>query len=130
MTYVNKFKGKIPPNVWDEDRLEFWNNPKIQSVEIQHLAMGQSREEILDYYFLDDEILQEHDYDAWFFEVNFRRGRMLAKQNATASLFDSMKGNSAASLAYLTRFGKEEWQSDSGTSASHAAEIKVVLDTN
>lgn len=131
MTYDRKpsrFKGKMPPKIWDKGRFEVWDKPDFQKLEIQNMAPGLSRAETLLYYNLEEDDLP--DYDLWFFDVHYNRGRLLAKQNATAKLMDCMDGNAQAILAYMSRFGKEEWQNTptGGSGKQGAGEITVKWD--
>ena len=129
MTYEpekHQYKGRMPPKVWDATKLEvFGEEAKLRSLEIQSMAVGLSEEEVLDYYNLEKGDLPP--YDRWFFECNFKRGRLVAKQNATAKLFASMDGNSQAIMQYLSRFGSEEWRRD-GASEGLGKQIKIVVD--
>ena len=127
----NSFRGQMPPKIWDADRLVTFTNPTLHAAEIQSLAVGLTRLEVLDYYNLVEEDLEP--YDHWFFDMNYKRGRILAKQNATDSLFDSMASTPNSAMEYLRRFGLDEWQNSLTTSTNpnlgpNQAEIKVTID--
>lgn len=118
---------KIPPTVWDEDSLEVFE--RKHEMEIRSLAPGLEMEEILEYYGIDSIDLLP-DYDRWFFEVTWKRGRILAKQNAAAALIKALEGKGAidASLHYLTRFGNDNWKMDSASGFKTPKSIRIVMD--
>ena len=94
-----------PPDSWDDAKLKFFN--AIDHAEdIQYMAKGLSKSEVLDYYGLTIEDINALPYDEWFFRINFGKGRTSGKLDAIRGLFDSMKqkGGNTPSLSYLTRF--------------------------
>lgn len=94
-----------PPASWDEQRLQFFRETYRFEGEIKRLAAGLDREEVLNYYGLTDGVLPE--YDQYFFDICFIRGRMDAKHKAVQRLFDQMgegRNGTHAALAYLNRF--------------------------
>jgi hypothetical protein len=121
------YKGKIPPKQWDKNELSVFSGGTLYEIEIRSLAVGLSKEEVLEYYGL--ELGDLPPYDRWFFDVTYARGRLIAKQNATAAMFEAMKGRDQlnASLAYMTRFGNEQWKEKAGV-AGGAKEIRIVVD--
>jgi hypothetical protein len=118
-----------PPKSWDQTQMQFFNAAEHKA-EIMALAQGLTMEEVLNFYGITSGILP--DYDEFFFEVTYIRGRMKAKQEAVQSLFDNMKVakggiGTQASLAYLTRFAdsfKGEVNGSDGT--PRAIKIEVV----
>ena len=118
--------AKRPPNNWDYSKLEFFER-KDESV-IQNLAPGMEMNEALEYFDVTPAELSE--YDTQFFRVTFKRGRLIAKQNAISSVFSQMNGASglSAALNYLSRFGNEAWKADAAGSVKVPKEIKVVFD--
>ncbi|MCP3665731.1 MAG: hypothetical protein GY696_25090 [Gammaproteobacteria bacterium] len=117
----------IAPKTWDNDKLKVFE--RSQQAEIRTLSVGLSDQEIYDYYGIDN-ITRLPEYDRLFLKVNITRGRLVAKQNATHQLFKAMEGKDAlpASLAYLTRFGSDAWQSAAGTGARMPREVKIVIE--
>ena len=94
-----------PPASWDEQQLQFFRETYRFESEIKRLSAGLDREEVLNYYGLTDGILPE--YDQYFFDICFIRGRMDAKHKAVQRLFDQMgegRNGTHAALAYLNRF--------------------------
>lgn len=117
----------IPPAVWDATKLQVFE--RKHEMEIRSLSPGLEIAEILEYYGIDDiNLLPE--YDRWFLEVSWNRGRIIAKQNAVASIIKSMESRDslAASLAYLTRFGNDAWQDSSASGAKVPKSIKIVME--
>ena len=110
MTYdpeKDRFKGRMPPKIWDAEELTVFDDPRKYKMEIRSMAMALSEDEVLSFYNLEKGDLPP--YDLFFFETEFNRGRILAKQNAAAALMGMMETNKDAVMAYLTRFGGGEW---------------------
>ena len=97
-------------------------------MEIKSLAVALSDEEILDYYDLTIDDL--NDYDKRFFKVTAKRGRLTAVQNAASHVFDAMKGKDklAASLAYLTRYGNDNWKDPSATGSKAPKTVRLIVE--
>ena len=92
------------------------------------MSAGMEPEEILSWY--DLEYGQLSDYDRWFFDVTFRRGRLEAKKQAVSQLFANMQSPNKgmeASLAFLQRFGNERWQADKSTSQGKIKGLKIFV---
>ena len=126
-TIVNeKIKRGAPPKTWDMSKLEFFN-PHEHTPEINQLCIGLNKEEVLEYYGITYDDLPE--YDKWYFDITFTRGRTTAKSNAVGKLFTAMKGRDAlpASLSYLTRFGGD-WIEKAGESDKMPKSIKIVVE--
>lgn len=117
----------IAPKTWDNNKLQHFE--KSHKAEIENLAVGLSDQEIYDYYGIED-VNDLPEYDKLFLTVTIKRGRLVAKQNATHHLFEAMKSKDAlpASLAYLTRFGHSGWGEDKGTGAKVPTTLKIVLE--
>ena len=118
---------RIPPVKWDFSKIQVFE--RLHEAEIRSLAPGLEMDEVLSYYGIESiDLLPE--YDRWFFETTWNRGRIIAKQNAAASLIDAMSSRDAlpASLAYLTRFGGPNWQAAEGTGAKVAKGLKIVIE--
>ena len=115
-----------PPRSWDQRDLRYFE-AHIHEGEIKRLAAGLDREEVLNYYGLTEGLLD--DYDQYFFDICFIRGRMEAKHDAVKSLFKQMndgRGGVQASLTYLGRFANS-FQGETGEgSAPKAIRIEVV----
>ena len=118
---------KIPPVVWDSAKLQVFE--RKHEMEIRSLSPGLEIGEILSYYGIDS-VDSLPEYDRWFLETAHSRGRIIAKQNAVASIIKSMESRDAlaASLAYLTRFGNDSWQSDSGIGSKIPKSIRIVME--
>ncbi len=113
------------PSVWDAELLSTWDKPDFYALEIQSMAPGLMREEILEYYNLDEYDLSDYDY--WFFDANYKRGRIVAKQNVVSKLLANAD-NPTVAAAYMNRFGKGEWQNRPSGKEAGVKEIKLVLD--
>jgi len=118
-----------PPVNWDQQQLQFFNAME-HTAEIMALAQGLSMEEVLNFYGITIGLLP--DYDEFFFEITYIRGRMKAKQEAVQSLFDNMKIakggiGTQASLAYLTRFADSFKGEVNGANSGTPKAIKIEL---
>jgi len=115
--------GKPIPRQWDNERLKFFK-PVEHKPEIQALARGLTIEEALNYYGLTQGVLPE--YDALYFVSTYLQGRVKAKSDAVAALFENMRGvqGTQASLAYLNRFA-QSFQSEVGGSDNTIKAIKI-----
>ena len=106
-----------PPRSWDYSQLQFFKSPLEQGAEIESLARGLTRQEVLSFYCLTEGLLP--DYDEFFFDTHFMRGRIQGKQDAVKALFSSMKaknGGSQAAVEYLSRFAEVFQESKQGSS--------------
>lgn len=116
---------KIPPKQWDFDEAQVFTN--LEVIEIGQMAKGLEKDEILTFYGLKYSDLPS--YDKWILDVTFDRARINAKKDAVHKLFGSMTGKDAlaGSLAYLSRFGNQNWQSE-GTGSKIPKSIKIVVE--
>lgn len=77
--------------------------------EIENMAKGLAREEILGYFMMEDKDLTA-DEKVWF-EKAYTRGRTRGKIQAVDSLFKQMNNNekqgAQAALSYLRKFAKD-----------------------
>ncbi len=89
------------------------------------MAVALSEEEVLAYYNLEKGDLPP--YDRFFFEMEFIRGRTVAKQNAAASLMKAMDGDKDAVLAYLNRFGGGDWSTKPVVDPGKSVPLHVVI---
>jgi len=98
--------------------------------EAEGLAAGLTRQEVLDYFAVDESVLNSHPLDLDLFDKTYRRGRTIAKRVACDYLFVAMKGRNgaAAALAYLRQVGQEWPQAALDTSSSKQFSFKVVMD--
>jgi hypothetical protein len=95
--------------------------------EIEQLAVGLSKQEILEYYFRDEDSLSPNE--RIILARAFNRGRASAKAKATLSLFNQMNGKDGikGALSYLVRFA-EDWpqlEEESNSKSQHV--FKVVM---
>ena len=121
-----QYKGRMFPKVWDRELLQVWTEPDLYATQIQALAVSLPRDQLLEYYNLDEYDLPDYDY--WFFDANFKQGRANAAHLATTALFKNMNGSPQAVIAYLDRFGKGEWLNNKGNPETNIKSIKLVLD--
>jgi hypothetical protein len=72
-------------------------------LEVEKLAASLSEEETLDFFAIPEERLGKSPADAAIFKAAFKRGRSIAKRNASEHLFSQMKtrNGAPAALAYL-----------------------------
>lgn len=118
--------GKPIPKKWENDKLKFFNAVEHKA-EIQALARGLTIEEALNFYGLTAGVLPE--YDALYFVATYLQGRVKAKSDAVAALFNNMNGaqGTQASLAYLNRFAQSfQTEVGSGNDTIKAIKIEVV----
>lgn len=119
--------SKIAPRKWDADKLECFS--PSQRAEIENLAVALSDEEIFSYFDITgfDDL---PDYDAMFLRVSINRGRLIAKQNACHHLFKAMEGKQGmpAALAYLTRFGHDNWKEGQAGAVGLPKRVSIVID--
>ena len=105
----------MAPNVADETTAVIFAD-SAGAKEIERLAAGLSREEVLDCYGVSEEELNQCDRD--IFDRAYRKGRALAKARAVDALFVQMvsgKDGVKGSLSYLRQLGKEwEGEGESG----------------
>lgn len=117
-----------PPRHWDAGQLQFFTLEHIP--EIKALAQGLSKEETLNFYGLSKGLLPE--YDEFFFDIQYIRGRIDAKQRAVQNLFENMRatrgnGGVQATLAYLNRFADSfKGHGDELTGMPKAIRIEMV----
>lgn len=125
MSAVTKIKRKAPAE-WDQKQLRVFNLSSDE-YQIKQFAKGMEPEEVLAWYGLERNDLPP--YDEWFFDVTFKRGRLEAKKESVDKLFANMSSQKGleASLAYLTRFGNERWQSDKNTDPGKVKGLKIIL---
>jgi hypothetical protein len=85
---------------------------KSELADIERLASGLSKAEVLDVFYMLEEELSQEDLD--IFNRAYRKGRALAKAQAVDCLFVQMSGRQGVpgALAYLTRLA-DEWPSES-----------------
>lgn len=115
--------GKPIPRKWENDKLKFFNAVEHKA-EIQALARGLTIEEALNFYGLTMGVLPE--YDAVYFVSTYLQGRVKAKSDAVAALFENMRGvqGTQASLAYLNRFA-QSFQNEVGAADNSIKAIKI-----
>jgi len=103
-------------------------------IEIETLSAGLDQAEVLAWYGLDVQDLDQPDaiLDKKYFNIAFNRGRAVAKQKAVFALFEAMKGRQGkeSSISYLARFGTDQWRQDvqSDNSTSGKFSFKVEMD--
>lgn len=96
-------------------------------LEVQKLAEGLSKEEVLDYLGLKYDELEEEDQKD--FDQAYKRGMIELKRHAVLKLKEAMSGKEAlsASLAVLTRFA-DEWEESAEEAAKKTRSFRVILD--
>lgn len=119
---------RAAPRSWNQDNIRAFTVSEHEYM-IKDMAKGLEKDEILAYLGLEYTDLCE--YDRFFFDVTFARGRVDQKHHAVLKLVESMSGKTAlaSSLAYLTRFGNSTWKAPEGTGEKIAKGIKIVVDT-
>ena len=89
------------------------------------MAVSLTEEQVLAYYNLEMGDLPP--YDQFFFKIEFNRGRTVALQNAGHALMENMKGNKDAALAYLSRFGSDNWSNGPVIEPGKSVPLHVVI---
>ncbi len=132
MSKVTQFSSDTPikaaPRFWDQEQLKVFNLDEHQFL-IKELARGLDPDEVLSYLGVDYDMLPQ--YDKWFFNTTFNRGRIDQKHAAVLSLVNSMSGKTAlqSSLAYLLRFGNDTWKKDvNAVGPAVPATVKLIID--
>jgi len=78
------------------------------ATDISYIAKGQNRDEILEYYGLEEKDLS--DEDKKFLKIVIARTKTSARAEATKALFDSMgdpRSAASSALSYLVRFSPD-----------------------
>ena len=128
VTKMPKKKPKIAPRAWLQSNLQIFTITEHEYL-IKDMSKGLEKEEVLSYFGLVYEELPE--YDQFFFDVSFARGRIDQKHNAVLKVIDSMSGKTAlqSSLAYLQRFGNDTWKQDVKLTSDQPGTVKLIIDS-
>lgn len=115
---------KRPPSEWTKEDLHLFEPGDQYS--IQQMASGLSEQEVCDYWGYDYSELE--DNDKFFFDINFKRGRIEAKNRAVQKLFTAMSDRNGynPALEYLTRFA-DKWPDEKAGGAVNRT-FKIMMD--
>lgn len=116
-----------------QDEMKFFDFISLNDIE--SLAAGLEPEEILEYYGITQDELNDSPQDLKYFQLAFNKGRNDAKRKAVQALFSSMSGTKGkeSAIAYLKHFGSSQWKKadeSDGSDSNFSFTVNLPKDTS